>query len=1160
MPSSINGTVKLIISKCLFLLLLVFISISSISSLSQFSQSGDPSDSGYLQIPDHQGVINKLYYYRLPISPVKFQQIKHLTIKEVDRNGLPEWLMLRREKDRWELIGFPQDQDKGIHFFQIEIQNKDDTKIADVFTIEITHVLPSLFSSSISTNPIGKKENCIIQLITTFNSILDVWKIIAYFIPSKLRQEINLSAKLIEFTNNLEEIDDPNILMTQWSQRLFSITQKEEKDGTRKYQLTIENQECSEDKAQLSNDGYNWKLKKLGLEFRFIRVIKSPLQSDGSLFEDVSASPLDELNPSRAYLKSLVPVSINYDNSQRRHARRHLPDIKPTPSIYPDFMTISTSLIYPNLDENNEIEPSQLSRIVPSLTSPSAFPPSSNIPGSPSVTPRMPDNYGVGGNDHSHFHPILYTTPTPSAEPPSVFIEGLSTPTPILPSSKIPDLSSSALIPDLAASSVDLISPTPTFGLGVSTVRVDEPIIFEGTDKTSGEKTSEPSRPEITANSRPELRARIPKLAPTAGFYRVSSSMKERVHPPKDFWIQFDAENQVLTAFPTDDDVGVYENQFYLEAVDSGGLSNVENITIHVRQHTSYRKFPYNITFYRVYWDPLRITTTIEALRTFAQIVSQLNGDYDIDSFIVQHLTKESIDGRDYWTIVSTNDSIPAYPCPTKKIQQLYNRLADKQSKGQYALPSESLISKMNKMFTIDGVGLSISCSKPNTAAEKPELRNPIEVLRFHLGEVFRYKIAENMFYSGRGRNTYNLELSLYDGFGRIPPQDGFVKFNEKTFEIIGLADDRKYIRENEFNLVARDRESENDASDAFVIVIDDPWNEDEISFTVTIGLSINEKMGIDDKLDIAHRIATSIFNDSDTSSLRILKIIKRNYTFMQSGYYTGTETKNPDLSDIDEDENVIERRKRSDPYDNSIEEGSIHQMYEYVWTNKTEPLLAKGGECPSTDIQTHILHKLFKPDTTFETWDEKFADKYRIMSIEFKPVGKCSNYMTSREVYRDNVKPNIIPERDITHETVDNVNYGQPTSKDYDVHTNELDDYYLRTIIPAIATVAVLLVVLCVIVCILVKCRRDIDKNRFDMTIRPGIDGYPTEVDAFIQKGRRPVILQSDYQQNLPMNTMMVTYNPTRQQTYSMANINKSSYHALAHAVEQRRQPPPYR
>ncbi|XP_053214846.1 dystroglycan 1-like [Panonychus citri] len=1167
MPGSVYCGSILTISRCnLFSLLLIFLlinfpTVKSFSSSSVLSNEVDNVDPK-IQMPDQTCYINKLCYYRLPISPIKFGLIKNLTIKEIGQDGLPKWLIFRLEKDHWELIGFPQENDKGLAWFILETVTKNDTKISDVFNVEITGAAPTNYHIS----PVNWHERqCTIRVVPKFNSILDVWNTIYYLIPSRIKEEIRIASKLVDNSNLGEDNDDPNFIMARWSYPNFVIKQTDM--DIRSYQLAIEYQYCSPEHPP--SDEFHLKLKKLGLDFQNI-IIEEPRRR----FREVSDRPIGEFSIApNSHSEKIVPLSANND---KVFHPRELPSILPTPSLYPDFMTISSTLTNGNPDDY-KLEPSTLSREVPTLTSPSAFPSSVYPDSLPSATPRMPDSVNtVGGNDFS-FHPKLYTTPTPTIEPPSIY-DGLSTPTPILPSIKLSDLSSSLVIPDIGpiVSSSNDILPTQSLDLNIITK----------SNTIEDEFTVKPPRPEITVNSRPELRARIPKLAPIAGKYwtfkipdntfidredgltdklrlgftRVRSSMKDK--SSKDFWIQFDAENQVLTAFPTDDDVGIYENQFYLEAVDSGGLSNYENITIHVRQHTSYRKFPYNITFYRVYWDPLRITTTIEALRNFAQIISQVNGDFNIDSFIVQHLTKETIDGKDYWTIVSTNDSIPAYPCPTKKIQQLYNRLADKPSKGQYALPSELLTSKMSKMFTIEGVGLSISCSKPNTAAEKPELRNAIDELRFRLGEVFRYKIAENMFYSGRGRNTYNLEISLYDGFGRVPAPDSFVKFNEKTFEIIGLAEDRKYIRENEFNLVARDRESENEASDAFVIVIEDPWIEEEISFTVTIGITLNDKIDIEDKLDIAHRISTIMFKDPDTSSLRILKIVKRDYTLMQSGYYTGTDAaKNPNLSDVDDEENTIERSKRSEPYDNSIDEGSIHTMYEYVWTNKTEPLLAKGGECPSTDIQDYILSKLFQPESNFETWDEKFADKYRVMSIEFKPVGKCSNYMTNREMYRDNMKPNIIPEKDLKSQPNDNVNYGQPASKDYEVHANELDDYYLRTIIPAIGTVAILLVVLCVIVCILVKCRKDIDKNRFDMTIRPGIDGYPTEVDAFIQKGRRPVILQSDYQQHLPMNSMMVTYNPVRQQTYSMANVNKNSYHALAHAVEQqRRQPPPYR
>lgn len=1139
------------------------------------------SSSETLQITDHRAAINKLYYHRLPVSISQLKSIKHLKINEVDKQDLPDWLELHKGHDKWELVGLPQAKERGNHYFKVNVtyhSNHESASMVDVFRLEVTDYHHSLSSSnSLENSPIlsstSNSHSCLLRLERSFSRALEVWKLIDHLKPAKLQQEIEISDKAREFSD-ITSFTDANDLINYWSQPLFTISSTIDPfSGRKQYHVSITNQECSsscksESKSREGKDDLCFKLREMGVDFHSMRIYRSFGDEFPSLNDDNNdfKQPI-RIEPSLVLYEDIMPQSIDpiLDHNRPRIRRnRHQAHHYSTPLLKPE---ISSSYPLEEDASSNEIETNTMTRKIPSISSPT--PPSKTVgfdslsflplSNTPQLSTRRPDyTFGI-------YNTPFYTTPTLFPDPPTMSL-GPGGMTPLFPGA--------SLSPVVDASST--FSPLPSMISASLTSQVPEPtatVDSTSTEKHLGTKTDSPY-----PNTSPELKARLPILAITAGKYwvhKIPDSMfydkeenggtsklklgfyrmdpvRGREHISSDSWIQLDRENQNLVAFPTENDVGLYKNQYFLEAIDSGGLSTTENITFSVRQHTASRKFPFYITFNKVHWDTHKLPTRVEALKSFAQIVSQVYGDRDISQFVIPSVTLQAGTSTHYWRITTTNDSVPAYPCPKGLIQTLFNRVASSHFEGQYSNISEILRTKLGKSFVIMNVGLSIECSKISSPGQKPELRNPIDRLEFKLGEVFRWKIPDNVFFSGDGRNTYDLDIMIYDGRGRLLGSSNFFKFDEKSFEITGLAVEPYHpVGDYEFFLVGRTRDTAADEKDAFVVNIVKPWRDEEIGFNVTIGLGLSGALDIEAKLDIANRIAVLMFNDSDCSALRVLKIVKRNYTLIQSGDSTNQDENRPP-----EGENDV-RRRRSEAF-----EGSFDQMYEFTWTNASEPLIVKGSGCPSNAIQDTIITKLFGGGDKFSTWDKIFAPKYRLISMEFSAAGKCLDYLTVKNSYRDGLKPTFLPDLEQSEIRPDLPSTRGNPEPPIDIRPGELEDYYLKTFVPLIAIFSAFLVLTFIIICVLIKCRRNASKNQFD--VRVVGDGYPSEADVFISKARVPVIFESELQQHLLSTQagslrMSSSHQPPSHQHLPMRPIGSSSYQPLPTAYH-RRHPPPYK
>ena len=97
-------------------------------------------------------------------------------------------------------------------------------------------------------------------------------------------------------------------------------------------------------------------------------------------------------------------------------------------------------------------------------------------------------------------------------------------------------------------------------------------------------------------------------------------------------FIQFDRENQVLTALPTEDHIG--RHKFQLTAADTSGQIVNDELEISVVQHKLSRSFTHKFILENVTWNtnmPL-----VEAVYNLMKKIAILFKDRNIDSIFLQ--------------------------------------------------------------------------------------------------------------------------------------------------------------------------------------------------------------------------------------------------------------------------------------------------------------------------------------------------------------------------------------------------------------------------------------------------------------------------------------------------------------------------------------------
>ncbi len=999
---------------------------------------------------------------------------------------------------------------------------------------------------------------CIIRIKQTFQKVADVWRVISFITP----------ANMITTQMNSQTHSD-------WLQK-FSISRNSNGEFSISYDIErCDANNLSED--HYSDDGIRSRIKELGLESDIVQITRKHVD-ENEVFNDMIAS---------------TQLHTDSDLGKRNyHYRRNAANaINPTPILVPDWMTLTTSTIIPSTDDSQPSEHDPLSRIlIPSMTSPTIVMISTSIPNADPI-----ENSILSGHEHRHhrfqggkYHtPFIYTTPVLGSERPTI-IEGhedLFTPIPV---TQTPSLRTSQLVSDTL-----VIAPSPSIVPVITTSQIEVTTEDEKTTTSPVEMPEKAITPFPMPNKTPYINKRIRKLELIAGKYwkytipsdtfvdfedgdtrklkltfLMSSSTSTQEQPPTNYWIQFDHENQYLYALTTEDDVG--KHYFNLVAVDSSGAHVTETLEVHVRQHKNTRAFTHMFTLSNVSWDPFQFACLIEATSSLLKrVTTRIFGDSNILTVAVQKITLNEKDSTwyenhfvltlfhvftdlfilsNFRTISWTNDTLPTHPCPRDMIQDLYAKLhdPDKIFDDSSAEPSRLLRQTLSPEFRVHRVQLNFitksACGSyeipdiddKTKTKEVPVFRNRIGKLGpFRVGEAFKFKIPEDTVFSpSRQVGTRELALSLR---AIEPPQmPDLIYFDSEEQEIYGLALSSEQVKSYELNLIAEDTISGGTANDIFTIEIIDEIRDQSKQHLFEIFINLlgppgRDELTIRDKVDIVHHISSGILRDGDASAVAILSIKKFQYDGLAQGFtddsnYLDSEPiENNELDGNRQRRNHRHQHHETAPKHRHARDSNAQYYYEYKWTNRT---IVGHEKCPKELILNNIYNRIFERDyDSLKVLKEIFEPNYDLINVEFQPMGVCKDQLTPKVM-----GPRPIP---VTSPPSTVLIPTQPTSKEDEDADNAIDidesnEFLLTTIIPPVA-ILIALIFAAIVGC----CFHRANKRRKSVEISTRLPGDPSlnEREAFLQKGRIPIIFEFEQQQQQQQQHV----SPQQQQQYNL-------------------------
>lgn len=540
-----------------------------------------------------------------------------------------------------------------------------------------------------------------------------------------------------------------------------------------------------------------------------------------------------------------------------------------------------------------------------------------------------------------------------------------------------------------------------------------------------------------------------------------------------------------------------------------------DELEISVVQHKLSRSYTHKFMLENVSWKaniPL-----VEAVYNLMNKIAILSKDRNIDSIFLQKVESAKGDQQSgenrIWNIYWTNSSLQTYPCPSQEIQKNFGELAfngHKIKEGQAAQPSNLLRKTIDPEYQIGQIRYSLAstCTRIDTSLLKdkiPQLRNPIKNVTFEIGSVFNYQVPSDTFLSTRQTDTRDLALELVSPSGYIVDKRDCIGFTPENQTIYGLALNEKLTEENlDYRLIARDLDSNLNAYDVFVLQIlpDKFRNQYTHEITLQFKPKINVEMDLHSKVSIASKFVNAVF-DGNMGHLKVLRIRRNRYEPQYKSNY--------DYS----------RRKR--------EPSALiasKTFYEYVLAN-TKPFLTSAS-CPADQIQRDIVTRIFNasnvdPEARLAALRELFLPDYELVYVGFRAVGKCKNQISPTYLGTKLVAEIRSKEYDEIFTTTEpNAQPSEPQAPPKTEPTP--DDVLMRTIVPALLIIVIILVFSCVVLFWLCRSRRAHDKNRFD--VNPNMHGVG-EAESFLQKGRNPVILETDLNPSMHLLHQQQVYNP---------------------------------
>ena len=551
-----------------------------------------------------------------------------------------------------------------------------------------------------------------------------------------------------------------------------------------------------------------------------------------------------------------------------------------------------------------------------------------------------------------------------------------------------------------------------------------------------------------------------------------------------------------------------------MSAADSSGQMVNDELEISVVQHKLSRSYTHKFVLENVSWKaniPL-----VEAVYNLMTKIAILFKDRNIDSIFLQKLEKakdEPPGGNRVWNIYWTNSSLRTYPCPSQEIQNIFNVLAfngHRLKEGQPAQPSNLLRKTIDPDYQIGQIRytLASTCTRidANLLKDKiPQLRNPIKNVTFAIGSVFNYQVPSDTFLSTRQTDTRDLALELVSPSGYIVDKRDCIGFTPENQTIYGLALNEKLVDENlDYRLIARDLDSNLNAYDVFVLQILPDKFRNQYTHEITLQLKpkINVEMDLHSKVSIAGKFVNAVF-DGNLAHLKVLRIKRNRYEPQYKSNY--------DYS----------RRKR--------EPSALiasKTFYEYVVSN-TKPFLTSAS-CPADQIQRDIVTRIFNvsnvdPEARLAMLKELFLPDYELVYVGFRAIGKCKNQISPTYMGTKLVAETRITEYDEIFTTTE-LSLAPDEPQPPKTPLIHEDEVLMKTIVPAVLIIVIILVFSCLLLIYLYRTRRAHDKNRFE--VNPNMHGVG-EAESFLQKGRNPVILETDLNPSMHLLHQQQVYNP---------------------------------
>ena len=465
-------------------------------------------------------------------------------------------------------------------------------------------------------------------------------------------------------------------------------------------------------------------------------------------------------------------------------------------------------------------------------------------------------------------------------------------------------------------------------------------------------------------------------------------------------------------------------------------------------------------------------------------------------------------------------------------ILSLYSKLheTNKVYEDQTAEPSRLLRQNISPEFRVQRVQLNFIAKSACGSYEIPDIdekkprENPIFRNRigklgpFKLGEAFRYKIPEDTVFSP-ARQVGTRELSLTLRSIEPPEMPDFIYFDSDDQEIMGLTLSKERVNSYELNLIAEDTISGGTANDIFSIdIIDETIDQSKRpAFEMVINLlgpPGRDDLTVREKVDIVQRISSGMFSDGDSSAVHILSIERFQFDGLSSG---GSDDSNyldsePENNSEDNRQRRNHRHKHQDsaPKHRHSRDVNAQHYFEFKWTNRT---IVGNDNCPKDLINENIYKRVFERDyDSLKVLKEIFEPNYDLINVEFEPLGVCKQLMSSKLMGPRPIPVTTPPPSVITPTK-------PPIREDEEIETNDIDEsneFLLTTIIPPVA-ILIALIFAAIVGC----CFHRANKRRKSVEISgrlPGDSGL-NEREAFLQKGRIPIIFEFEQQQQQQQN-----------------------------------------